>query len=155
MRRYASFGEQNVPATAGSGQADATVQTLTSATTIRPHLYFLSFGCSGTPSDQAFTLQLGRITADGTGTTATLTGLDPGEPGSLAAGKYNHTAAPTYTAGAIVMGVDLNQRASFTWIEDPDRGIVCPATAANGLGLYFAVVTGGTPLCHSVFHHAE
>jgi len=161
MRRYASFGEQNVPGTAGSGQVLATVMTITSATTVRPHLYFLTFGCSGTPSDQAYTMNLGRITADtSTATSGTFVAIDPGDPAALAGGgsyKYKHTALgpPTYTAGATLLSVDLNQRASFSWIEDPDRGIVLPATASYGVGLYFAVITGGTPLCHATMHHAE
>ena len=154
MRRYATFGEQNVPATAGGGQADSTLLTLQSATTIRPHVYFLAFGCSGTPADQAFTIQLGRQTAAGTGTTATLSALSTTDPASLASGKYNHTVAPTYTASAILMSIDVNQRASFTWIEDPERGIVLPAST-DGIGIYFAVATGGTPLCHVTTHHSE
>lgn len=154
MRRYASIGEQNVPATAGSSQADATIMTLQSATTVRPHLYFLSFGCAGTPADQAWTIQVGRQTAAGTGTASTLSPMSTTDPASLCSGKYNQTAAPTYTAGAVLMSVDLNQRASFSWIEDPERGIVLPAST-DGVGLFFAVASGGTPLCHATFHHAE
>lgn len=144
-----------MPATAGQGEADATILTLTSATTIRPHLYFLAFGCSGTPADQAFTVELCRLTADGTGTANGIMALDPSDPTTLAASKENHTVAPTYASTSIALSIDLNQRASFSWIEDPERGIVLPATAGYGVGLYFALSTGGTPKCHATFHHAE
>ena len=155
MRRYAIVGEQNAPDPAGSGQADATIVGVESATTVRPHLHFISFGCSGTPADQAYTIQLARFTDTGTTTPVTPVALDPGDPSPLSVGHSDSTVAPTYTASSELMSVDVNQRATFTWMEDPDRGIIAPATGSNGLGLYFHLSSGGSALCHATFHIAE
>lgn len=156
MRRYSIIGEQNVPATAGSGQADSgIVATLNTDTDIRPHLYGVTFGCSDSTADEAWTIQLGRITTAGTATTITPEPLDPAEPASTTSGRSNYTGGPTVTANSEMLSVDLNQRATLTWLEDPERGFVIPATANSGIWLYFAVATGGTPLCHATMLFSE
>lgn len=147
-RRYSIDGSQNAAAA-------TTILALESATTIRPKLYELTFGSAATPADQAFNMQLNRITAVGTRTTVTPQPIDPADPASLATGAENHTAEPTKTAGAVMLSFSINQQATFRWVVPPEEGIICPATANNGLALVFNVVSGGTALCEATFHHSE
>ena len=147
-RRYSTVGDQNAA-------ASTTILGLTSASTIRPKLYEILFGSGATPADQAFNMQIKRFTAAGTSTSVTPQAIDPAEPASLAAGGSNHTVEPTYTAGADLLSFSINQQATFRWVVPPEEGIVAPATAANGLGLRFVLVSGGTALSEATFHHIE
>ena len=148
QRRYTSTGDQNAAAT-------TTILGLTSATTIRPVLYFMTVGSAATPADQAFNFKLSRFTAAGTSTAFTPLAHDPGDPAALAAAGYNHTAEPTYTAGGDLMSFSMNQQNTFKWETLPQWGLKAPATAANGIGLQFVVVSGGTALSQATFFHAE
>ena len=148
QRRYSIFGDQNAA-------TSTTILGVTSATTIRPSLYFLTFGSAATPADQAFRMTIGRFTAAGTATSVTPVGHDPADPSSLATGGYNHTVEPTYTAGNTPLTFSINQQNTYKWETLPQYGIQAPATAANGLGLYFQVVSGGTALCEATFYYAE
>lgn len=147
-RRYVTDGNQNAA-------ASTTILGLTSATTIRPKLYELVFGSAATPADQAFNMQVNRYTAAGTSTGVTPQAADPADPAALAAAGENHTVEPTYTAGAVMLSFSINQQATFRWVVPPEEGIVAPATAANGLGLLFVVVSGGTALAEATFYHEE
>lgn len=147
-RRYSTDGNQNAAAA-------TTILALESATTIRPKIYEIVFGSGATPADQSFNMQMNRITAVGTRTTVTPKALDPADPASLAAGAENHTSEPTKTAGAVLLSFSINQQATFRWVVPPEEGLVCPATANNGIALLFAVVSGGTALCEATFHHEE
>jgi hypothetical protein len=149
LRRYTEIGDQNAAA------SDITILGLTSAATIRPHLYHITFGSDAAPADQAFNMTLQRYTAAGTATSFTPVAHDPNNPAALAAAGSNHTVEPTYTASAIVMNFAINQQATFVWQTDPEWGILAPATAANGLGLYFNDISGGTANCRSTFFHQE
>jgi hypothetical protein len=146
-RRYSVDGNQNA--------ASITVLGLTGATTVKPVLYGLIFGSAAAPADQAFNMQLNRYTAVGTSTAVTPAAHDPDDPASLCTAGENHTAEPTYTAGAVLMSFSVNQQATFRWQVDPRRGLIIPATANNGLGLRFVVVSGGTALCEATFFHVE
>lgn len=148
QRRYASTGDQNAAAT-------VTIIGITSAATIRPSVYFLVIGSAATPADQAFNLKIKRFTAAGTSTAFTPIALDPADPAALAAAGYNHTVEPTYTASSDLLSVSFNQQNTFKWETLPQFGLKAPATAANGLGLQFVVVSGGTALCEATFWHAE
>lgn len=148
MRRYSTVAEQNAT-------ADDTVVTLTSATTIKPSIYNVEFGSAATPADQAFNMQIGRTTAEGTNTTVTPQALDPDDPASLADGGSNHTSEPTYTSNATLLSFSVNQQATYRWVSPPDEGLILPATANNGAGLRFVVVSGGTALCETTLLHAE
>lgn len=141
-RRYSADGDQNAA-------ANNSVLGLTSATTIRPKMYDLIFGSAATPADQAFNMKVGRYTAAGTATAVTPYPLDPGDPNAITTAGENHTVEPTYTAGQDMLVFSINQQATFRWVVPPEEGIVMPASAANGLGLYFAVVSGGTALCQA------
>lgn len=150
LRRYTSIGNQNAAAGGAS-----TIIGVTSATTIRPHLYTVILGSGATPADQAFNVALQRYTAAGTSTAFTPIAHDPASPAALAAAGYNHTVEPTYTASAYLMWASFNQQATFTWAVDPEFGLVMPATAANGIGAVFLVVSGGSALTEATFYHAE
>lgn len=147
-RRYSIDGNQNATA------AD-TILAIESATTIRPKLYYIAFGSAATPADQAFNMQVNRITAVGTRTTLTPQPHDPGDPAALAAGAENHTAEPTKTAGEVLLSFSVNQQATFRWQTIPEEGLVSPASANNGLALVFIVVSGGTALSEATFMHEE
>ncbi len=147
-RKYSSDGNQNATA------ADTILQLL-SATTIKPKIYEIVFGCGATPADQSFNMQMGRITTAGTGTAVTPRPLDPGDPAALASAKENMTAESTYTADEVLLSFSVNQQATFRWYVPPEEGLVCPATANNGIGLRFVVVSGGTALCEATFIHEE
>jgi hypothetical protein len=147
-RRYASDGSQNAA-------ASTTILGLTSATTIRPILYEIVFGSAASPADQAFNMQVNRYTAAGTATAVTPQALDPGDPASLASAGEDHTAEPTYTSGAVMLSFSTNQQATFRWVVPPEQGIICPATASNGLGLRFVTISGGNAKCEATFFHEE
>lgn len=147
-RRYSSDGNQNAA-------ASTTILGLTSAATVRPKIYELIFGSAATPADNAFNMQLIRYTAAGTATGVTPQAHDPADPAALASAGENHTVEPTYTSGANVLTFSINQQATFRWKVPPEEGIIAPATAANGLGLRFIVVSGGTALCEAHFSHEE
>lgn len=147
-RQYSSDGAQNAA-------ASTSILGLTSAATIRPHIFEIVFGSSATPADQAFNMQANRYTAAGTATAVTPQALDPANPASLASAGEDHTAEPTYTAGAVMLSFSINQQATFRWSVPPTEGIVLPATAANGIGLRFVTVSGGTALSEATFHHEE
>lgn len=147
-RRYSSDGSQNAA-------ASVSVLGLTSTAAIRPKIYEVIFGSSATPADQAFSIQLNRYTAAGTATGVTPTALDPGDAAATASAGENHSVEPTYTAGAVLLAFSINQQATFRWVAAPDGELVAPSTAANGIGMRFILVSGGTALCEATFHHAE
>lgn len=147
-RRYSVAGDQNAAAT-------TTILGITSTAAIRPKLYDVLFGSAAAPADQAFNMKMQRSTAAGTSTAVTPQALDPGDPAAVTIAGQNHTAEPTYTSGAIVLSFSVNQQATFRWVVPPEEGIVAPATAANGLGLQFVIVSGGTALCEAMFHFEE
>ena len=73
LKRYTEIGDQNAAA------SDITILGLTSAATIRPHLFHITFGSDATPADQAFNMVLQRYTAAGTATSVTPVPQDPVE----------------------------------------------------------------------------
>ncbi|TAL13943.1 hypothetical protein EPN95_04620 [Patescibacteria group bacterium] len=147
-RRYTSTGNQNAAAT-------TTIIGLTSATTIRPKLYEIVFGSAAVPADQSFNMKILRYTAAGTATAFTPVAHDPADPAALATSGNDHTVEPTYTASSDLLSFSINQQATFRWVVPPEEGLVAPATAANGLGLRFIVVSGGTALAEATFMHEE
>jgi hypothetical protein len=113
-----------------------TAAVVTSATTIRPEIYDLIIGASGTPGDTAIVWKAQRFTAAGTTTPYTPNPLDPGDPPSLATAGVLASGEPTYTASLVLFHAALNQRATHRWIADPRGPLKMPATAANGIGIY-------------------
>lgn len=129
MRHYSISGSRAV------ASPTATLLGLTSTTTIRPRIYDILMGSSATPADNALEWLLQRYTAAGTATSVTPHGLDPGDPAASATAGKNHTVEPTYTAGAILLDVAINQRSTQRWVAAPTGEFVLPATGANGAGL--------------------
>ena len=126
-----------------------TALTVTGATTIRPYIFDGFIGSSATPADNALQWFMQRFTAAGTSSADTPSALDPGDPAATSTVGVNHTVEPTYTAGAILLHMALNQRAQQRLQLDPDAPLVIPATANNGIGLYpvHATFTGTVDFC--------
>lgn len=114
-----------------------TVLGLVATTAIRPLIYFMVFGASGTPADNALQWLIQRFTAAGTSTAVTPEPLDnaAGQPAASATAGENHTVEPTYTAGDVLLNVPLNQRATYNWQAREGRELKLPAVAANGIGV--------------------
>lgn len=115
-------------ASLGSITADATRPR-------RFRLYDLVLGSEASPADNAFLYVLQRCTAAGTSTGVTPRNLDPADATTELDAGQNHTVEPTYTAGATLLDVALNQRATFRWVASPGGELVFPATASNGMGI--------------------
>lgn len=136
--------------------AALTVMKITSTTAIRPKMYELIFGCSETPADQAFNLQINRTT--GTAETAdavTPQPLDLDGPAAVATGQENFTVEPTKTGAAVLMSFSINQQATFRWVVPPEEGIMLPATANAGIALICILASGGTPRAEATMYHEE
>lgn len=123
LRRTAS-----TTASVGSMTADATRPR-------RARIFDLVLGSEGSPADNAFLWVYQRCTAAGTSTSVTPRNLDPADATTEFDAGQNHTVEPTYTAGAELLYVPLNQRATFRWVAAPGCELVIPATASNGVGI--------------------
>lgn len=130
--------------------AGKTILAITGAATVRPAIYKMIMGVSGTPADNALTWAAQRSTAAGTSTAVTPRPLDTGDPASITASGQNHSGEPTYTSGILLFYMALNQRATYTWQAlDAIDMLKVPATASNGIGLYptHASFTGNSDAC--------
>lgn len=128
----------------------AVVGTVT-ATLIRPAIYDVIVGTTGTPADNAMRYGVQRFTVAGTTTAKTANALDPGDVASLATCGVDASIEPTKTAAAILVDIAANQRASFRWVAAPDGELKGPATNANGLAItsLSPAYTGATfATCH-------
>lgn len=102
----------------------------------RYKLYDYVFGSAeATPADGNSLWQIQRCTTAGTaGSAVTPVSVDPGDTvAATTVGGQAHSADPTLTAGAILLSVGLNQRATFRWVPVPGKELIVPATASNGL----------------------
>lgn len=147
-RKYSVDGNQNAGAT-------VTILALSGTAAVRPALYYINQGFSATPADNAVNMQVIRHTNDGGGTAVTPQALDSGDPGAAATALENLSTEPTYTANATVLSYSQNTRANFQWYANPGAELIGPATALNGFGLRFVVVSGGTQLSEATFHYCE
>ena|SRR3990167_210746 len=147
-RRYSIDGAQAV------ASPTDTVLGLTSTAAIRPRIYDVIFGSSATPADNALNWLLQRYTAAGTATSVTPAPLDPADPAATATAGQNHTAEPTYTAGAVLLDISANQRSTQRWVASPGGELVLPATAANGIGVQ-PVHTSFTGSVEATMHYEE
>lgn len=137
MKKYSLIG------IAGSGTADKTICTVTGAATVRPNVVEIILGNAETPADYAWSADLQRFTADGTGTAHVPRLSDPSDPVAQCTAKITHTVEPTYTSAQVVLQISTNMRNPVRWVAmDEDRdGFKGPATAANGLGLIMKLAT--------------
>lgn len=150
MAKYAIDFQRTASTTGSVGNvtADATRPR-------RIKLYDIMMGSEATPADAALLWTLQRCTTAGTGTGVTPQPLDPADAATEADAAENHTIEPTYTAGAILLNVPLNQRATFRWVAAPGGELVCPATASNGFGLQTDTISTGTPVITAQVHIEE
>jgi len=130
-RRYAIAGKFT-PVTSSI----KTALVLVATAAVRPTIYDFSVGTSGTPADNSSQWQLQRFSAQGTSTAVVPAALDSGDPTATSLAGQNNTVEPTYTANTVVFGpLDLNMRATFRWVAAPGGELICPATAASGIGV--------------------
>lgn len=135
----------------------ATLGTMTADGTRarRLKVYDMIFGSEATPADAAILWTIRRCTAAGTSTAVTPQNLDPADFTTEYDAGENHTIEPTYTAGAILLNIALNQRATFRWVAAPGGELVMPATANNGFGIETDTISTGTPVITSTVHADE
>lgn len=133
-RKYSIVG-------ADTNTDETTILELRSTTAIRPRVYDILVGSYATPADNAGRYVFQRTTTAGTATSVTPQALDSGDPAATATAGMAHSGEPTYTSNAILLGVSMNQRATFRWVAAPGSELVLPA-AANGLGMLVKEVGG-------------
>lgn len=121
----------------------------------RLRVYDIMFGSEATPADAAILWTIRRCSAAGTSTSVTPQNLDPASFTTEYDAGENHTIEPTYTAGAILLNVPLNQRATFRWVAAPGGELVMPATASNGFGIETDTISTGTPVITATVHADE
>lgn len=101
----------------------------------RVKVFEFVFGSEGSPADVANLWQIQRTSAAGTSTSVTPQLLDLADAAVVTIAGQNHTVEPTYTAGAVLHTVALNQKATYRWIAAPDCELIIPATANAGIGI--------------------
>lgn len=119
----------------------------------RGRFYDFTIGSEASPADNAFRWLFQRITAAGTSSAVTPTALDPADAATESDVGENHTVEPTYTAGAILHSVGVNQRATYRWVATPGYELVYPATASNGIGIQTPTSSAVTIICS--LHYRE
>ena len=140
MAKYAIDFQRTASTTASVGSV-----TADSTRPRRFKVYDLILGSEATPADAALLYTIQRCTAAGTSTGVTPQPLDPADAATEMDAGENHTIEPTYTAGAILLNIPVNQRATFRWVAAPGGELVAPATAANGVGIQTDTISTGTP----------
>lgn len=129
-RKYAVNGSQNI------ASPDDSILGITATTAVEPSINHIGVGPEDTPADASVVWKGQRHTAAGTATAVTPTNLGPGTTASTTTAGENHTAEPTYTAGAVVFRLGLNLRSSHSVIFDPETCLTVPATANNGITFF-------------------
>lgn len=151
MGKYVADFQRTASTTASVGSIGAVSTTQAR----RGKVYDVMFGSEATPADAAILWTMRRYTAAGTSTAVTPVSLDPADAAFLGQAGENHTVEPTYTAGAILLNIPLNQRATFRWVAAPGGEIVYPATTANGVGIETDTISTGTPVVTATVHVDE
>ena len=109
-----------------------TLTTVNPAT--RPHLYDYISGNVAAPADQAALFQLQRSAAPASNSTVVAgIALDFSEVATSNSVVTAYITLPALTAGAFLLAVAQNQRATFRWVAAPDGEIMVPATANSGV----------------------
>ena len=105
--------------------------------TVRGRIYEVILGSNDTPADNAGEFVVQRTTAVGTeGSGLVPKNLDSGGPaGAYDSGLGTFSVEPTYTSGAVLLSVPMNQRTTFHWRAFPGGELVLAATQNNGAGL--------------------
>lgn len=149
MARYVTEMNRTASTTLSVGSVNAAA-----ASQRRLKVYDFLFGSEATPADNAFLWQAQRCTTAGTGTSVTPLPLDPADAAAVSTSAENHTVDPTLTAGAILLSIALNQRASFRWVAAPGGELVIPATASNGIA-FRTPTAGGLVAVTATVHFEE
>lgn len=136
MANYSVLMQRTASATASVGSINAAASAPK-----RLQIYDVLVGSEAAPADNAFLWQFQRCTTAGTSTAVTPQALDSADAAALSTAGKNHSAEPTYTAGAILLNVPLNQRATFRWVAAPGSELRVPATASNGIGIQTPTMT--------------
>ncbi len=148
MKRFTITGDQDAA-------ASTSILGVTSAATIRPEIIGVRMGFPENPADIGYFIQLNRHTAAGTSTVVTPEADDPATPAFLGTAGSNHTAEPTFTAGAVLLNAAFNQKDQFVWEVPVGYGKILPATAANGATLRFITVSSGIANCKAMMTVVE
>lgn len=144
MRGYAVQGPSE------SGSSNKTAVTVIASTSVRPRIFDIVMGCSGTPADQAANYVVGRTTTTGTAASNPTPNLiDPGDIAAVATAGITHSAEPTY-ASTFLLTVPINQRATFRWVASPGYELVVPGSANNCLGVKNSTSTASLVLTATV-----
>jgi hypothetical protein len=127
MADYSADFNDTASATLGSAEVDADATRPR-----RLELLEWDFGSEATAADNPFLWVLERVTAPGAvaGDVVTLNPLDVAEAATEADGLENLTTNPSL--GARLLGIPLNQRASYRWVAQPGVPVIAPAIAGNG-----------------------
>lgn len=130
MARYSVLLQRTAGTTVSVG-------SMTGGATLPRRQKIVSFmlGSEAAVADNVFLWQIQRVTAAGTSTAVTPQALDPADAAAVFLAGQNHTAEPTYTAGAVLASVPLNQRSTFRWVAAPGEELTAPATTAAGFGV--------------------
>ncbi len=150
-KRYSSS------ASAATNTGSKTLNQTVGITTTRFQIYDMVISGAGVaPADNAAEYQLKRLTAGGTCTSFTPVSIDPGDPATLltlttAGCGFSNSGEPTYTAGAIMLDIGVNMRATFRWVARERSEIIAPAST-NGLGLFVNAVNSAFSTCYTQLH---
>jgi len=134
---YAAQGTKGITA--------QTALTLVSTANGRPRIIEYKFSNVGAVTvDSNFEVRVQRFTVAGTTTAVTPSSTDPSDPAAtLFTAGSNATVEPTYTVGVVIDDTGVNPRGIYRWTAyDPSAELILPATAANGIGFYVAVLGG-------------
>jgi len=121
-----------------------TILALESSATVVGKIHQIIIGSDATPADIATRFDVIRHTAAGAAGTAVVEKpTDPQAPAASCNLRGGTMTEPTYEAD-FLEEIDLNQRATFTWIANPGREFRTTVGTANGIGLR-SISSGGTP----------
>lgn len=130
----ARFG-MKLPRTASTTIDVGSIITGVAATARRFKLYDLIIGSDASPADNAFLWEVAKRTAAGTsGSTPTVTPLDTSDTAAATVTPNNNPTASGAGSGT-VLGIPLNQRATFRWVAAPGSEIIAPSTSCAGWGI--------------------
>lgn len=124
----------------------------------RISVYDLILGSDAVAADNAFEYVLQRLTNDHLtpgGSAITPQALDPSDPAASAEAVEAPTGEPTYTAGAILLQIPLNQRATFRWVAAPGGELIIPDTNDNGIGLQVISISASAVNANFCMHFYE
>jgi hypothetical protein len=120
----------------------------------RIHIHYLSYSSSTAPADSNFLITVSRSTTAPTATSVTPTPTNPADVACVTLAAHTATVNGTVTASTVMLSTSLNQKATFQWYAppgSPDRRIIVPATANNGVHILTPTTSATAQLditCH-------